>query len=114
MIVDRFDPNSFIMPPGMRYPPQMPIPFTEETLEVDEHGNINWQFAWRKELAHLQQVTAQQEKTGADQEWYRLMFLRVRGALMAPLHPSDGVVMPHTMDVSEQNMSPEQRHDQQQ
>ncbi|KAF4619391.1 hypothetical protein D9613_005523 [Agrocybe pediades] len=83
-----FDPN-FPMMSGMRYPPPMPgippVPISpEETLEVDEHGNVNWRLAWIKELGHLQQITSEQEKAGVDPEWYRMMLFRVRSALMPP------------------------------
>ena len=51
---------------------------------MDEQGEINWHAAWRKELAQLQQATEEQEKAGADQEWYKNMLIRVRTAMMAP------------------------------
>ncbi|KAH6915435.1 hypothetical protein BKA70DRAFT_1258925 [Coprinopsis sp. MPI-PUGE-AT-0042] len=79
-----FDPNFPMM--GMRFPPVPgPVPISpDESFEVDEHGNINWRTAWLKEIGHLQQVTQEQEKAGADQEWYRMMLFRVRTALMPP------------------------------
>lgn len=79
-----FDPNFPMM--SMRFPPVPgPVPIApDESFEVDEQGNINWQLAWMKEIGHLQQVTAEQEKAGADQEWYRMMLFRVRTALMPP------------------------------
>ncbi|TFK27021.1 hypothetical protein FA15DRAFT_666756 [Coprinopsis marcescibilis] len=79
-----FDPNFPMM--GMRFPPMPgPVPISpDESFEVDEHGNINWRMAWLKEIGHLQQVTQEQEKAGADQEWYRMMLFRVRTALMPP------------------------------
>ena len=86
----RFDPNF----PGM-------IPFLRpDELEVDESGSINWHALWRKELAQLQQATDEQEKSGADQEWYRTMLLRVRMGMFAPLNmgpqpgPPDGQMPP--------------------
>ncbi|EIN10284.1 hypothetical protein PUNSTDRAFT_30451, partial [Punctularia strigosozonata HHB-11173 SS5] len=84
MPYNTFDPSSFMVPQGMRFPPQMPIALPDESLEVDEHGNVNWQLAWRKELTTLMRVTEQQEGSGAEQDWYRMMLMRVRGALMAP------------------------------
>ncbi|KAF9055028.1 hypothetical protein BDZ89DRAFT_1152846 [Hymenopellis radicata] len=90
-----FDPNFPMMPPGLRFPlPGVPI-LPEEGMEVDEHGNINWHNAWVKEIGHLQQVTADQEKAGADQEWYRMILFRVRTALCPPpmLGP-DGAMLP--------------------
>ena len=81
-----FDPN-FPMITGMRYPPPIPGPIPlspDESLELDEHGNVNWRLAWVKEIGHLQQITEEQEKAGADPEWYRMMLFRVRNALMPP------------------------------
>jgi forkhead box protein J2/3 len=78
-----FDPN--FMMGGMRFPPPPPMPIPlEEGLEVDEQGNVNWRLAWLKEIGHLQQITTEQEKAGADSEWYRMMLFRVRSALMPP------------------------------
>lgn len=88
----RFDPGFAMMPPtNMRY--LAPLFGPEEPLESDEHGNINWHGAWRKELTNLAQLTEEQEKAGADQEWFRMMLFRVRSGLMAPpMAPGDGVV----------------------
>ncbi|KAJ3734381.1 hypothetical protein DFJ43DRAFT_118918 [Lentinula guzmanii] len=79
-----FDPNFPMM--GMRFPvvSAMPMP-PDESFEVDENGNVDWRMAWLKEIGHLQQVTAEQEKAGADPEWYRMMLVRVRTALMPPI-----------------------------
>ncbi|KAI0081673.1 hypothetical protein K474DRAFT_1587259 [Panus rudis PR-1116 ss-1] len=93
-----FDPTFSMMPPppapdGMRFGPPMGLFAPDEALPADEHGNINWHAAWRKELSGLQQITEEQEKAGADQEWFRIMLFRVRGAMMAPMNPADpGVV----------------------
>lgn len=77
-----FDPNFMLgMPPPV--PGPMPI-LPDENMELDEHGNVNWYHAWVKEIGHLQAVTTEQEKAGADQEWYRMMLFRVRTALMPP------------------------------
>lgn len=97
-----FDPN-FPIIPGMRYPPIPgpipPVPISpDETLEMDEHGNVNWHIAWLKELGHLTQITQEQEKAGVDPEWYRMMLFRVRSALMPPpLNPEimHGMAPPH-------------------
>ena len=78
---------------SMRYPPA-PMMTPGETFVVDEHGNVNWRSHWMKELGNLQQVTEQQEKAGVDQDWYRMMFVRVRNALMAPVGPAANVVPP--------------------
>ena len=102
-----FDPN-FAMMPGMRYPPPplpgpLPVPMApDENLELDENGQVNWRLAWHKEIGHLQAITAEQEKAGADQEWYRMMLLRVRGALVPP--PPMNPEMMHAM--ASQHMQP--------
>jgi len=95
-----FDPN-FPMMGNMRFPAMPglgPMPISpDEGIELDEHGQVNWRIAWLKEIGHLQQVTAEQEKAGADQEWYRMMLFRVRSALMPPVMNADGTIvhMPH-------------------
>ncbi|KIM67911.1 hypothetical protein SCLCIDRAFT_1210054 [Scleroderma citrinum Foug A] len=80
-----FDPNFGMLPPPPpgSFGPAVPI----DNLEADENGNLSWRLTWIKELSSLQQITAEQEKAGADEEWYRMMLLRVRGALMAPAYP---------------------------
>lgn len=94
-----FDPNFAMM--GMRFPPVVgAVPMSpDEQFDLDEHGNINWKAAWLKEIGHLQQVTQEQEKAGADGEWYRMMLFRVRTALMPPptLNPEmmQHMVAPH-------------------
>ena len=80
---------------GMRFvpPPPAPMPLPADgDIELDEHGNVDWRATWHKELGHLQQVTSDQDKAQVDQEWYRMMLFRVRGALMAPLNPGEAVV----------------------
>lgn len=80
----------FPMPPG-------PMPISpEENIELDENGQVNWRVAWLKEIGHLQQVTAEQEKAGVDPEWYRMMLFRVRGALM-PMNPDAVMHVPPYM-----------------
>ncbi|KAJ7591320.1 hypothetical protein C8J56DRAFT_559505 [Mycena floridula] len=90
-----FDPN-FPMMANMRFPagPGIgPMPISaDEGIELDEHGQVNWRLAWQKEIGHLQQVTVEQEKAGADQDWYRMMLFRVRSALMPPVLNPDGSV----------------------
>ncbi|TCD70836.1 hypothetical protein EIP91_001526 [Steccherinum ochraceum] len=71
-----FDPTFGMMAPGMRF--VQPPFFSAEELEADEHGNVDWNLAWRKELNSLQQLTEEQEKAGADPEWYRMMLFRLR------------------------------------
>lgn len=79
-------------PNGMRYMPPLFTP--EERFELDENGNVNWQSAWLKELSSLQRLTEDQQKAGADQEWYRMMLFRVRSGMMAPPNPGDPMVGP--------------------
>lgn len=118
-----FDPN-FQMMGGMRFPPPVPpMPINlEEGLELDEHGNVNWRLAWLKEIGHLQQVTAEQEKAGVDPEWYRMMLFRVRGALMPPpmnpealMHgiPPHMPPQPNPADVQQQQQQQQQGQPQQ-
>jgi len=90
----QFDPN-FMMAGGMRFaPPPAPVPLPADAdLEVDENGNVDWRATWHKELAHLQQVTSDQDKAQVDQEWYRMMLFRVRSALLGPINPVDPSVV---------------------
>ncbi|KIK39431.1 hypothetical protein CY34DRAFT_808328 [Suillus luteus UH-Slu-Lm8-n1] len=91
-----FDPNFQMMPPpppGLRFPP-VPI----DDLEVDEGGNILWRLSLMKELAHLQQISSEKDM---GEDWYRVMLLRMRGAVMAPppayhdgMHPPPGMPPP--------------------
>ena len=63
----------------------MPLLFRpDEQFELDEHGQVNWHAQWRKELAQLQQATEEQEKSGADPDWFRIMLVRLRSAMLAP------------------------------
>jgi forkhead box protein J2/3 len=95
----RFDPNFIIAPGGIRFPPHVPpyVMGPDERLEVDESGSVSWRLQWIKELGHLQNLTQQQEKDGAAEEWYRMMFFRLRGALLAPITPGDAPMAPHQM-----------------
>ncbi|KAJ7904236.1 fork head domain-containing protein [Mycena olivaceomarginata] len=99
----RQPPPPFPFPAGfpmmdMRFPmPPGPMPISpEENIELDENGQVNWRVAWLKEIGHLQQVTAEQEKAGVDPEWYRMMLFRVRGALM-PMNPDAVMHVPPYM-----------------
>ena len=51
-------------------------------IEMDAEGNPNWRNMWLNELAKLQHVTAAQEKNGQNEDWYRIMVTRVRGAFI--------------------------------
>ncbi|KAI1795134.1 hypothetical protein LXA43DRAFT_993608 [Ganoderma leucocontextum] len=66
------------------FPPHMILFRPDEQFELDERGEVNWHAQWRKELVQLQQATEEQEKVGADQDWYRHMLIRLRTAMMAP------------------------------
>lgn len=107
-----FDPNLSMM--NLRFPPipgMGPMPLSpDEGIELDENGQVNWHMAWLKEIGHLQQVTAEQEKAGADQEWYRMMLFRVRAALMPPLMNPDGTIVhmpPHIAVASTPESQPQ-------
>lgn len=106
---------------GMRLHPivgAMPMS-PDESFDLDEHGNVDWRLAWLKEIGHLQQVTAEQEKAGVDPEWYRMMLVRVRTALMPPpmmnpeaMHMAPPGMVPHpppdgTVDPSQQGSQPQ-------
>ncbi|KAJ7507479.1 hypothetical protein B0H11DRAFT_1967283 [Mycena galericulata] len=104
-----FNPN-FMMDMRFPMPPPGPMPISpEENIELDENGQVNWRVAWLKEIGHLQQVTAEQEKAGVDPEWYRMMLFRVRGALMPPINP-DAVmhVPPHMPPGATPEQQPQQ------
>ncbi|KAF8489128.1 hypothetical protein JB92DRAFT_3014366 [Gautieria morchelliformis] len=60
--------------------------------ELDEHGNPDWRSIWHNELTKLKAFTVEQDKAGADPEWYRMMVARVRGGLVA-IGP-DGMPVP--------------------
>jgi forkhead box protein J2/3 len=81
-------------PGGMRFPPHVP-PYAlgpEERLQLDDSGNVSWRLQWMKELEHLQQLTEEQDKDGASEDWYRIMFFRVRSALLP-----DGAIPPQML-----------------
>lgn len=79
----RFDPTFQMIPPGMTFFPPLPV-LPGENLE-DENGHVDWKLQWLKELGQLQNMTAEQEKAGVGEDWYRMMFYRVRTALMTPV-----------------------------
>ena len=84
----RFDP-AFAFPPAPMRPPPL---FPDEQVDLDEHGQVNWASMWRKELSNLLQFTDQQEKQGADPEWFRNMLTRVRTAMLAPpMNPNESM-----------------------
>ncbi|KAF5393768.1 hypothetical protein D9757_000263 [Collybiopsis confluens] len=109
-----FDPN-FPLMASMRFPamPVGALPMSpDETFDLDENGNVDWRLAWLKEIGHLQQVTAEQEKAGADPDWYRMMLIRVRTALMTPmmnpeaLHMASIAASNATVDPSQHSPQP--------
>ena len=74
-----------------------PVPFDvgEGLLpEIDSDGNPMWRNMWLNEMSKLQHVTTEQEKTGGDLEWYRMMVTRVRAAFAMPPDPQMGMI-PH-------------------
>ncbi|KAJ3867097.1 MAG: hypothetical protein NXY57DRAFT_995128 [Lentinula lateritia] len=112
-----FDPHFPMM--SMRFPVVGAMPMSpDESFDVDENGNVDWRLAWLKEIGHLQQVTAEQEKAGADPEWYRMMLVRVRTALMPPMmnpeamHMAPMVPPNGTVDPSQQSAQPQQQQPQ--
>lgn len=96
-VLTSFDPNFPMLPPpppGLRFAPHPAMPI--DNLEADENGNLSWRLTLMKELSNLQQLAVEQEKAGADEEWFRMMLLRIRGALLAPayhdgMHPPPGM-----------------------
>ncbi|KAI0053028.1 hypothetical protein FA95DRAFT_1469602, partial [Auriscalpium vulgare] len=95
VFVPEFDPSAFPMlpPHAIRFPPPLIPPLHD--LQMDEHGNVDWHLAWVKELAQLQELTQEQEKAGADQEWFRQMLFKVRASMMLPtLQPGDHMAPP--------------------
>jgi len=78
--------------PSVGYPVPPPNPnvrYTEEeeelVPEIDEHGQPNWRNVWLNELTKLRLATAEQDRTSADEDWYRMMVERVRGAFGVPM-----------------------------
>ncbi|KAJ7068020.1 hypothetical protein C8F01DRAFT_1116575 [Mycena amicta] len=109
-------PRPAVYPPFPGFNPIMvdmrfslPIPITaEDNFEVDENGEVNWRLAWIKEIGHLQHITSEQEKAGADQDWYRMMLFRIRAALMPP-PPINPEMLPHMAgEDGQQTVVPEQ------
>ena len=83
-----FPPHLLPPPPGI---PGILPPFNaDEAFDMDEHGNLDWKSMWKKELSQLIQVTEEQEKTGVDQEWFRIMLWKLRAAFFTPPPPPAG------------------------
>jgi forkhead box protein J2/3 len=83
-----FPPHLLPPPPGI---PGILPPFNvDEAFDMDEHGNLDWKSMWKKELNQLIQVTEEQEKTGVDQEWFRIMLWKLRAAFFTPPPPPAG------------------------
>jgi hypothetical protein len=83
-----FPPHLLPPPPGI---PGILPPFNaDEAFDMDEHGNLDWKSMWKKELSQLIQVTDEQEKTGIDQEWFRIMLWKLRAAFFTPPPPPAG------------------------
>jgi forkhead box protein J2/3 len=88
--------------------------------EMDENGNPDWRNVWHNELTKLRAFTEEQDKTGTDPEWYRMMVARVRGGLVAigpdglPLghphgHPIDHDIPEDAEDEQEAELDREQQ-----
>jgi forkhead box protein J2/3 len=92
---------------GPRFPPLIPPFGPDERLEVDEAGNVNWRLQWMKELAHLQELTQENEKAGVSEEWFKLMFLRVRGALLGHI-PGEASIPPNELLPAASNQQSQQ------
>ena len=88
----RFDPTfpPHLLPPPPGIPGILPPFNADEAFDMDEHGNLDWKSMWRKELSQLIQVTDEQEKTGIDQEWFRIMLWKLRAAFFTPPPPPAG------------------------
>jgi len=84
-----FPPPYGTFDPAFGYSAAMRYPFyPNETLEFDEHGQVNWAVMWRKELEGLLAVTEEQDKNpAANPDWYRSMLTRLRTAMIAPEQP---------------------------
>lgn len=57
--------------------------------ELDENGEYLWRNIWYNEIIRLRMWTAEQEKHGVDQEWYKIILFRVRAALQHLIPPTD-------------------------
>jgi len=79
-----------LLPPPPGIPGILPPFNADEAFDMDEHGNLDWKSMWRKELSQLIQVTDEQEKTGIDQEWFRIMLWKLRAAFFTPPPPPAG------------------------
>ena len=88
----RFDPTfpPHLLPPPPGIPGILPPFNADEAFDMDEHGNLDWKSMWKKELSQLIQVTEEQEKTGVDQEWFRIMLWKLRAAFFTPPPPPAG------------------------
>ncbi|KAF7301512.1 Forkhead box protein c2 [Mycena indigotica] len=71
-------------------PPPLSLMTPEDRVDATENGDVDWRALWLKEIEHLQEITAQQDKLGAQQQWYQMMLFRVRSVLLAPLAPPEG------------------------
>lgn len=87
-----FDPTfpPHLLPPPPGIPGILPPFNADEAFDMDEHGNLDWKSMWKKELSQLIQVTEDQEKAGADQEWFRIMLWKLRAAFFTPPPPPAG------------------------
>ncbi|KAH7108258.1 fork head domain-containing protein [Auriculariales sp. MPI-PUGE-AT-0066] len=64
-------------------------PSDQFCVELDENGEFIWRNVWYNELIRLRQWTADQDKVGVGDDWYRVIFYRVRSALQHIVPPTD-------------------------
>jgi forkhead box protein J2/3 len=58
-----------------------PIPFSDSSLGASpDHAteNVDWRAMYLGELERLKNITKEQDKQGAPQDWYRMMLMRLR------------------------------------
>jgi hypothetical protein len=62
-----------------------PMPFTDPSLGPSpDHPpeNVDWHSMYQGELERLKNMTKEQDKAEAPQEWYRMMTMRLRMGMM--------------------------------
>ncbi|KAF8276560.1 hypothetical protein DL93DRAFT_2174696 [Clavulina sp. PMI_390] len=76
-----FDPNAaaaYAGFAGVRFPTNGENVELSLSSELDEAGRPIWRSIWLNELLKLQHATAEAERNGQDQDWYRGMIERLR------------------------------------
>lgn len=63
-----------------------PIPFSDPSLgpspDHPPENNVDWHAMYLAELERLKNMTKEQDKAEAPQEWYRMMTMRLRMGMM--------------------------------